>query len=118
MEFLFECPSYDGGQVALSVNQKLSTTIGGGENIWALDKWAVREEIRPSRVDNEPDSYLIGRAQVRRLYWMAVVTLVVRFYLLLFFLLFFALDGFFFSFFLLFICFGWLFFSFVCFTIN
>ena len=96
MEFLFECPSYDGGQVALSVNQKLSTTIGGGENIWALDKWAVREEIRPSRVDNEPDSYLIGRAQVRRLYWMAVVTLVVRFclffvclfffYLLLFFL--------------------------------
>jgi hypothetical protein len=82
MELMFECPSYDGSQVALSVNQDLSTPVGGGENIWALDNWAVREEIRPSRVDGEPDSYLICRAQVRRLFWMAMTTLVVPLYVI------------------------------------
>ena len=82
MEILFECPDYDGSQVVFVVNQQYSKTDVDGEEIWALDAWKVGEDTRISLVNGEPDSYLIGTAQVRRLFSMAVVTLVAPLYII------------------------------------
>ena len=82
MEIMFECPDYDGSQVMFVIDQGKSTTDVGGEEIWELDRWSVVQQIMPSVVNGEPDSYLVGTAVVRRLFGMAMVNLVVPLYVI------------------------------------
>ena len=82
MEVWYECPDYDGSQVVFLVDKEASTTDVDGEEIWALDRWSVVEDTRTSLVNGDPDSYLVGTAQVRRLFAMSVVTLVAPLYII------------------------------------
>ena len=64
------------------INQAQSVTKVDGEEIWLLDRWSVTEDTRVSIVNGEPDSYLVGTVVVRRLFSMAVVTLVAPLYII------------------------------------
>ena len=82
MEIQFEAMDYDHSEVVFVVDQALSTTSVEFEEIWELASWKITSEKRTSIVNGKPDSYIIAKVRVRRLFSMAFLTLVFPLFLI------------------------------------